>query len=755
MAQSEAGAEAAGRVSRAVTQTGSISILPGVAAVFFSRLLGSTNPSSSGVVAEIIESDPALCTDVFALLSRHLPALDVADFSLAQALGRIPVNVVRDAFVPVEVYCLFEGQSPRLERRKQLTLHSLAVACCARDIAEIARPRMDSRLAYTAGLLHGIGNFALDQAMPKSFERMVAEAQSRKVALDQVQQEHLGIDYAALGRRLALKWHMPSEIAMSVWLHKSKASAVLEDVPGAELARIVRLAVAVARRCGIGWSCSYDEVSDLEQSARSLGLEADRLERIAAGLADKVANKARVLGLDSTTAAADYCRVMKDATARLAGQHNELSLANRDLQSASSHFDFVTELFSEIEPSDTWLDVAEKIAVRWQKFYQTGRVCLYPGRAEPSGSIDAVLVEPLGRSSIVSIKAPADVPLIPEAVANKFAILDASEHTGWLFEQLDVGFEPRQARLVPLMCAGRTIGAIVFELRYPGDEKLFEQRFRAVSSLAGAALALALAAEQHRRLSERFAWLLEKFESPVESKDATTADQSPETTSGSNVVDALAEMAAGAAHELNNPLSVISGRAQLLAQGASDEQGKAALKQIQENAAEIAAIIDDLMAFAKPQPPRQTHVGIGQIIEEAVQLASRKMSVDHINVQTEIPEEVADVFVDSAQVASALANVLANSIESYEGDLGPVRISAAPEQSGDFVVLQVADLGCGMDAETLSKATQPFFSAKPAGRKRGMGLAHAVRLIELNGGKLSITSQPGQGTTVTVHLPCQ
>jgi len=129
--------------------------------------------------------------------------------------------------------------------------------------------------------------------------------------------------------------------------------------------------------------------------------------------------------------------------------------------------------------------------------------------------------------------------------------------------------------------------------------------------------------------------------------------------------------------------------------------------------------------------------------------------VDHINVQTEIPEEVADVFVDSAQVASALANVLANSIESYEGDLGPVRISAAPEQSGDFVVLQIADLGCGMDAETLSKATQPFFSAKPAGRKRGMGLAHAVRLIELNGGKLSITSQPGQGTTVTVHLPCQ
>ena len=58
-----------------------------------------------------------------------------------------------------------------------------------------------------------------------------------------------------------------------------------------------------------------------------------------------------------------------------------------------------------------------------------------------------------------------------------------------------------------------------------------------------------------------------------------------------------------------------------------------------------------------------------------------------------------------------------------------------------------------MDEQTLSKATQPFFSDKPAGRKRGMGLAHAQRLIEINNGTLDIASQPGKGTTVTVTLP--
>jgi len=67
--------------------------------------------------------------------------------------------------------------------------------------------------------------------------------------------------------------------------------------------------------------------------------------------------------------------------------------------------------------------------------------------------------------------------------------------------------------------------------------------------------------------------------------------------------------------------------------------------------------------------------------------------------------------------------------------------------------LQVSDFGCGMDREIVQKATQPFFSAKPAGRKRGMGLAYAQRLIQLNGGSLNITSKPGVGTTVTIYLP--
>jgi signal transduction histidine kinase len=111
------------------------------------------------------------------------------------------------------------------------------------------------------------------------------------------------------------------------------------------------------------------------------------------------------------------------------------------------------------------------------------------------------------------------------------------------------------------------------------------------------------------------------------------------------------------------------------------------------------------------------------------------------------------VFVDSAQVVSAVANIITNAIESYEETLGPVKITAEP--GPDAVTIQIGDLGCGMDAETLQKATHPFFSVRPAGRRRGMGLAYAARLIELNRGTMQIESRLGEGTTVTITLPCE
>jgi C4-dicarboxylate-specific signal transduction histidine kinase len=116
-------------------------------------------------------------------------------------------------------------------------------------------------------------------------------------------------------------------------------------------------------------------------------------------------------------------------------------------------------------------------------------------------------------------------------------------------------------------------------------------------------------------------------------------------------------------------------------------------------------------------------------------------------------EKNAAVYVDAHQVSQSVAFILANALQSYKGENGPVWIECAPAPTANAVWVAIRDRGCGMDAETRANACQPFYSAALAGRRRGMGLARAQRMLLLNGGDLKLASEPDHGTTVTVTLP--
>jgi signal transduction histidine kinase len=608
---------------------------------------------------------------------------------------------------------------------------------------------MDSQLAYSAGLLHDIGKLALDETMPRSFAGIVEQAKSQQACSRTLEQKHLGLDHTILGKRLAAKWRLPNQIVLAIWLHHSDVHLISQSMPEAKIAQVVQLADLIARQCGIGQSGSFDMPDSADKIAQSLAINPGQLEQIRRSLPDKVAQKSEVLGLDSPVTADDYCNAVHAAAAQLAQKHAELALENRRLQTALSHFDFTKEFLLSIDSNDEPIDVAENFAVRWQKFYQTGLVCLYLADPADSPFLKAVVVESPSQTKAVILNAPAETPAIPQAIANSFAILNAQDYADWLFEQLDVQFDLSHTKLLPLLSGNKAIGAIVFELHYPVETEPFEEKFRTSASIAGAVLDLAFASAGWQRFAEQFAQSL-TFPADIQPPPRLTAQAVAGVV---DALDALAEMAGGAAHELNNPLSVISGRAQMLAQGETDPGKKQILRQIQENADEISAIIDDLFVFASPPQPRPTWTAHRQILDEAIQLASHKTGVEHIDARIEVIGDVKNIFADSAQVASAIANVISNSVDSYADSTGPVKITASADQSGGFVKLTIADLGCGMDSQTLQKATYPFFSNQPAGRKRGMGLAHAVRLIQLNGGSLSIASRPAGGTTVTILLP--
>jgi signal transduction histidine kinase len=140
-------------------------------------------------------------------------------------------------------------------------------------------------------------------------------------------------------------------------------------------------------------------------------------------------------------------------------------------------------------------------------------------------------------------------------------------------------------------------------------------------------------------------------------------------------------------------------------------------------------------------------------MDEAIQLTAQRAGLEKIDIELQLEPDIKEVFIDSAQIVSSLANVFSNALESYQGKAGTIEVNVDSEPHNNLVIFRITDHGCGMDTQTLSKAMYPFFSYKTAGRKRGMGLAYAQRLIQLNNGRMQIQSQTGTGTTVSISLP--
>ncbi|MHC4758269.1 MAG: sensor histidine kinase, partial [Planctomycetota bacterium] len=496
------------------------------------------------------------------------------------------------------------------------------------------------------------------------------------------------------------------------------------------------------RQCGLGDSGSYEAVELAEDTIQSLQISEKDLDQIRQKLPEQVRQKCEMLGIDETQISAQFSKTAYKSVIHLASTSNKLQAESRELRKTSGLFEFVKDFLTGIDKSCDLFNIAQRFVICWQRHYHTGPVCLYLDSPTADDKLLALVAETLSETKILYVNKLEDTASVPNLISNKFDIVKAHDHLEWLFNQLNVEFDYNQTRLLPLITGQQAMGALIFEIRYPADIDLFRDTFRISASIGASVLDMAATAWDQQQYAESFAQMLSIKQRPQQKK-----------AEPSGVLEALAEMAAGAAHELNNPLSVISGSIQLLEQSETDEEKKKTLKQVNENAEEITRIIDDLLGFAEPAQPRPEMTKVQQVLDEATQLAARRAGLDEIDVETNIANDAKEVFVDSAQIVSSLANIISNALESYEKKQGSVEVKVSSQQAGAFVAFNIADHGCGMDPQTLSKAANPFFSSKTAGRKRGMGLAYAKRLIQLNGGKITIESEPGSGTRIIVELP--
>lgn len=218
-------------------------------------------------------------------------------------------------------------------------------------------------------------------------------------------------------------------------------------------------------------------------------------------------------------------------------------------------------------------------------------------------------------------------------------------------------------------------------------------------------------------------------------------------------LSALGRMAAGIAHEINNPLSsVLLYSSNAIKKVADGSSVKEALQIIISETIRCRSIIQDLLEFSREKEPQKVLSTVNCVVEKALALLENEFRLRHITVVKLLAEDLPQSLLDVNQMQQVMVNLLLNAVESMEdGGKLTVRTSLDPEQM--LQVIEVKDTGCGIPTEHLDRIFEPFFSTKPKGT--GLGLAVSYGIVRNHDGDIEVQSEPGKGSRFIVALPVQ
>lgn len=217
---------------------------------------------------------------------------------------------------------------------------------------------------------------------------------------------------------------------------------------------------------------------------------------------------------------------------------------------------------------------------------------------------------------------------------------------------------------------------------------------------------------------------------------------------------ALAEFAAGAGHEINNPLATIVGRAQALLKHEQDPGRRQSLATIAAQAFRIRDMIGDLMVFARPPAPAPQRLVLNDAVSALVERFSDAASERACSL-TFHADATVFAWVDPTQLYVVLSELVRNSLDAVAESSGTIELSMAAEtiDSRAGAVVIVADNGRGLSEIDRAHLFDPFYSGRDAGRGLGFGLCKCWRIVANHGGRIDVESAPGVGTTFRVFWP--
>ncbi|MDY6972882.1 MAG: ATP-binding protein [Thermodesulfobacteriota bacterium] len=222
----------------------------------------------------------------------------------------------------------------------------------------------------------------------------------------------------------------------------------------------------------------------------------------------------------------------------------------------------------------------------------------------------------------------------------------------------------------------------------------------------------------------------------------------------------VGELAAGIAHEINNPVAIMVEEAGWIGDLLEEEEFqegenlgefRRALDQIRTQGKRCKEITHKLLSFARKTDSRIQDIQLNDLVEEIVALSAQRAKYDNVTINTDLYKDLPLIRVSETELQQVLLNMINNSLDAMKKTGGEINITSRVE--GGSVVIEVADTGPGIPAANLPRIFDPFFTTKPVGKGTGLGLSICYGIIKKLGGEIVVHSQLDVGTTFKINLP--
>jgi len=262
-------------------------------------------------------------------------------------------------------------------------------------------------------------------------------------------------------------------------------------------------------------------------------------------------------------------------------------------------------------------------------------------------------------------------------------------------------------------------------------------------------------------LTGRIVWRLQRID--------TEKEQLNQQLVGASRLAELGEMAAGFAHEINNPLQIISNEHVLIEMGVDSlrescaDQEQEAFQEISESLSQVklqlsrcARITQAILKFGRQGEPTYEDIDLNAFVRETTAIVAQKAHVNGILLKENIMTDRAVIHGDASQLQQVLLNLYNNAfdaIASKHGTSGGMLSVETLKKDRGMVEIRVQDNGCGIRKEDAAKVFSPFFTTKPVGQGTGLGLSVCYGIVQKMNGSMEVESSPGAGATFIIHLP--